>query len=168
MNALTPINPDADFDPALDPYHVSNDDIARAGADFQSETRLHINQGLEVDPDDAAEAVKLADITGEPAPWVMHNLDDRKEQVRQATAQRLGLSNPALVSYLQSHPMAASVSNDDWANLDKVSEDSGTLARLHKVLNAPFEAIGQAELEGIQSGWQGADQSAEYAKALDP
>ena len=168
MNALTPFNPDSDFDPALDPYHVSNDDIARAGADFQSETRLRVNQGLEADPDDAADAVKLADITGEPAPWVMHNLDDRKEQVRQATAQQLVLSNPALVSYLQSHPMAASVSNDDWANLDQVSEDSSNLARLHKFLNAPFDKIGQAELEGAIEGWQGADFSADYAKYANP
>lgn len=168
MNALTPFNPDADFDPGLDPYHVSSDDITRAGQDFRSETRTQVNQGLEADPDDAAEAVNLSQLTGTPAPWVMHNLDEQKQQVRQATAQQLVLSNPALVSYLQSHPMAASVSNDDWANLDQASEDSSKLAALHRVLNAPFDKIGQAELEGIQSGWQGADISQEYAKATDP
>lgn len=168
MNAQTPFDPAADFDPALDPYHANDDEIDRAAGGFRSEVATQINRGLEANPDDAAEAMDLSKFTGVPPAWTMQNLDDQQAQAKRFTAQQLVLNNPDLVAYAQSHPMAASVSNDDWANLDEASGINRNLAALHKLLNAPFEKIGQAEVEGMQAGWQGVDLSSEYAKYADP
>ena len=128
MNKLTPMDPGTEFDPMVDPYYIGQDDVARGLDSFRGEATQQINQGLEANPDDAAEAIDLSSITGAPTPWTMSNLDQQKDQIKKFAAQQLVLNNPDLVTYLQSHPMAASVSNDDWGTVDQfTNECSGGL-----------------------------------------
>lgn len=157
-----------DLDPITHQPVEDEDLYSRIVGDMAHGQRALVDEGLEANPDDAAEALNLEHLTGTPAPAIMADQDNFKENLRRQSAMQLVLGNPALVTYLQSHPMAASVSNDDWANLDQVSQDSSALARFHRLLNAPFEKIGEAELEGIQSGWQGGGFDQELGKYTDP
>jgi len=125
-----------------------------------------VNRGLDANPDDAAEAMQLQDLTGTPAVGIMADQDNFKENLRRQSAMQLVLNNPGIQEYLQSHPLAAAVSNDDWANLDKASQDSTALAQLHRLLNAPFEvpsaAIGGA-LQGFnQATLEAADEQGPF------
>jgi len=54
VNQLTPMNPDTEFDPMVDPYYVGKDDVARGLNSFRTETAVQVNQGLDANPDDAA------------------------------------------------------------------------------------------------------------------
>ena len=114
-------------DMTLDPsFGLEQDDFNRAAAGIRVAQRGIVNDGLEQDPDDAAEAVGISDLTGARPQWVASNLDEYREQLRKQSAQELVLNNPDLVSYVQSHPLAASVSNDDWGNLDKFTRESSS------------------------------------------
>ena len=102
--------------------------------------------------------VDLSNITGAPAPWTLNNLDEQKAQIKRFAAQQLVLNNPDLVTYLQSHPMAASVRNDDWANLDKYTKESS--GGFIKSLTAPLDRVAESShsqdaVRGNQ-GWHGA------------
>jgi len=169
VNKLTPMDPGADFDPTIDPYYVGSDDVARGLASFRSETANQINRGLDANPDDAAEATDLSSITGAPAPWTLSNLDQQKDQIKKFAAQQLVLNNPDLVTYLQSHPMAASVSNDDWGNLDKYTRSLAVtknwMEELSDTLSAPFAGTSEGMWEGIKSGWGDAPLGQEAGEA---
>jgi hypothetical protein len=174
MNKLTPMDPGTEFDPTIDPYYVSQGDVARGLNSFRAETATQINQGLDANPDDAAEATDLSNITGAPAPWTMNNLDEQKAQIKKFAAQQLVLNNPDLVTYLQSHPMAASVSNDDWGNLDKFTKESsgGILRSLTAPVDRVAESAWSSAIEGFKAGWGGTplgQESGEIAaKTFDP
>jgi hypothetical protein len=150
------MNPDTEFDPMVDPYYIGKDDDARGLNSFRTDTAVQVNQGLDANPDDAAEATDLSNITGAPAPWTLNNLDEQKAQIKKFAAQQLVLNNPDLVTYLQSHPMAASVSNDDWGNLDKFTRESHTLTDLlHGLVQGSTGIAVEAERikeAGVQ-GW---------------
>lgn len=102
--------------------------------------RAEIDTGLESNPDDAAESMHLSDLTGDPAPAIMADLDQYKENLRRNSAMQLVLNNPELVTYLQSHPMASAVSNDDWANLDQFSHNAGLTASLMKDMTSTLSS----------------------------
>jgi hypothetical protein len=155
MKQPTPMDPGTEFDPTIDPYYVGPDDVARGLASFRTETADQINRGLDANPDDAAEATDLSSITGAPAPWTLSNLDQQKDQIKKFAAQQLVLNNPDLVTYLQSHPMAASVSNDDWANLDKFTKESsgGMLKSLTAPVDRVAESAWSSAVEGFKAGW---------------
>lgn len=75
-----------------------------------------------VNPDKAAEAVKLGAATGTPAIAVNQDLDGFKSRVNAQAATAIVQGNPYLRDYVASNPMKAQVSSDDWANLDNYSE----------------------------------------------
>ena len=75
-----------------------------------------------VNPDKAAEAVKLGAATGVPATAVNQDLDGFKSRVNAQAATAIVQGNPYLQDYVASNPMKAQVSSDDWANLDNYSE----------------------------------------------
>ncbi|MDR3572257.1 MAG: hypothetical protein P4L50_00210 [Anaerolineaceae bacterium] len=110
--------------------NFTDQDITNAIGQVDLNRAATINRGMEADPDKAATAVKLEDMTGVPAQGIMNDYDNFAENEKRQAARGLILNNPALVGYIQSHPMAASVSNDDWANLDKFSREAFSLQNL--------------------------------------
>lgn len=82
-------------------------------------------------PDDAARAVDLSKATGVAAPIIAADLPNFEQVHKASLANQIMRSNPALIDYVRSHPMAASVSNDDWANLADVAKSS---SHLHSLL----------------------------------
>lgn len=120
-----------------------------------------INQGMDADADTAAHSMRLSDQTGVPATVIAPNYDTFVEQQKKLAAQNIVQGNPDLQDYIMSHPLATSVSNDDWAVLDKFTRENsgGVLQTLHGKLNAPFAEFGNKLLQGIvQGAGEGAQQ----------
>lgn len=74
------------------------------------------------DAEKAAKSLQLSDVTGVPAPIIHNDFDNFSRETGADFASRLVKNNPHLQNYINSHPMAAKVSNDDWGRLDVVSE----------------------------------------------
>jgi hypothetical protein len=138
-------------------------DSAQAGA---------INQGIDGNPDQAAHAMALEGPSGVPAPLINANYDDFISRQKKIAAQGIVGLNPDLQAYVAAHPLAATVSADDWAALDEFTRaNSGSVLRdLHGVLNAPFAPIGEDMLKGLVEGFEGGGvgTSPELDRAMDP
>lgn len=71
--------------------------------------------------DNAGKALSLSRKTGAPATVVDADLEGFVKQYQSTQAGEAVRTNPAIASYVQAHPLAAKVSNDDYENLNKVS-----------------------------------------------
>lgn len=147
------------MDDQFSDIQLGADDANRLAAMHRSQQMMTINDGLEGDPDKAAEAVGMSEITGDPATGIMIDPDEYKANLRKATAQAIVLNNPDLVTYMQSHPLASTISSDDWGNLDKFTRESSAKAfqglQPKLVTDAADQAL-QGAIEGAKEGWQGA------------
>lgn len=95
--------------------------------------RQYSAQGLAIssitdDPEKASRAVDLEKITGTPAAAIYHNLDGFEEGHKRELISGLFEHNPHLQEYVNSHPLASKVSNDDWGQLDAASQKIQNLA----------------------------------------
>jgi hypothetical protein len=77
---------------------------------------------LDASPEDAARAQDLSKATGAPPALVYGNLDGFEQQHKASLTATLLKNNQFLAEYADSHPLAAKVSNDDWGNLDSLSQ----------------------------------------------
>src|SRR6266478_6164182 len=76
----------------------------------------------EDDPEKAARAVELGNITGVPAPLIHGDQDNFEAQHKLSVNNKLKNDNAFLKEYITSHPMAASISHDDLGQLDAASQ----------------------------------------------
>lgn len=116
-------------------------------------------------PDDAARALKLGQATGAPATSIYNDLDGAEKDYRAGLTDQLVRGNSQLDTYINSHPLAATVSNDDWGNLDQISQkatqNSGLLDLIRN--SGPLGAIiaggtGSITQAGLQSAKEGFEQ----------
>ena len=119
-----------------------------------SQTKARVQFGLDENPDDAARAVDLSNATGVPPSVVNGNLEQFDKSYQASLARDLVMNNPQLRAYVQSHPLAAAVSNDDWGNLDKFSQAATKTSSLLKAINAPWDATLKAGVAGAVSGFE--------------
>lgn len=101
-------------------------------------------------PDDAARAIDLSESTGVPATSIAGDLEGFDQAHKRRLASDIVRNNPQLADYINSHPLAASMSNDDYANLDKVSQTATALKATRRVVAAPTAAMEA----GLAEGWQ--------------
>jgi hypothetical protein len=73
-------------------------------------------------PDDAARAIELGQSTGVDPSVIHGDLEGFEQQHKTRLAAGIVSQNSYIQDYLAAHPLNASLSNDDYANLDKVSE----------------------------------------------
>src|SRR5580692_10998664 len=123
--------------------------------------RALIDEGLDQNPDEAANAMQLEAVTGTPAPAIMTDPDEFKQNQRRDTAMQLVLNKPQLLTYLQSHPIAPAVSSDDWGNLDKYTRESTTLLAMNQLLRPLIGAAVEAESVSAEA-------QAGYGSAISP
>lgn len=71
--------------------------------------------------DEAAKALKISKSTGIPAPVVASDIPSYDAHAKEQAAVK-AVENPAIAAYVNSHPMAAKVSGDDYPMLDEVSQ----------------------------------------------
>jgi hypothetical protein len=77
---------------------------------------------LEANPDDAAKAQQLARATGAGPSLVYGNLENFEQQHKAALTSNILDNNPYIRDYIQTHPLGSKISNDDWGQLDKLSQ----------------------------------------------
>lgn len=124
-------------------------------------------QGMDADADGAARAEELSRATGTPAAIVDGNLENFEQQHKAALASGIIQHNAYLQDYINSHPLAAKVSNDDWGQLDKVSTLTQRLSA-KGVLDKFFDYFGKGFSAQTPLGgtWLDAPKSLEEAQQL--
>ena len=122
-----------DFDPDYMPDPTNVIGLAQRAA------LGNVATSVDDDPDKAARAYDIAEATGLPASVVHGDLEHHEAQLKAQLSAELIKNNPALQDYVNSHPLAAKVSNDDYGQLDKVSEAVGKYAGAPGVGYAPEE-----------------------------
>lgn len=109
-------------------------------------------QSLEDNPDDAARAMQLADATG-VHPAVIHgDLENFEREQKAGVATSIINDNKFIQDYLNSHSMAAKVSNDDYGNLDALSEAVEKHNKESILVNA-LKGFGEHFGEGGLGSW---------------
>jgi hypothetical protein len=88
-------------------------------------------------PDNAARAMDLAQVTGAPASAIFGDLDEFERTNRAQLASDIVRNNTHLSDFVQSNPMVPKIANDDYGNLDTVSQKTSELDLPMKVLRAP-------------------------------
>src|SRR6266699_458988 len=103
---------------------------------------------IDSNPDEAARAVDLGKSTGWPARTVFTDTERFEKQFQAQLQGAMIDKNPHLQHYINSDPMAAHVSADDWGPLDKLSEsldkfsESSVLGKAVEGFKAGFDAEG--------------------------
>src|SRR6266403_118822 len=120
---------DTDVDPGLDPSNF----ILRE----QRSSMAHAMSSLADDPEKAARSVELGDATGDNPTLIYPNLENYEEQHKAALTASLLTSNKYLRQYVDADPMHAKISNDDYGNLDSVSEQLKKLSLPMRILRLP-------------------------------
>lgn len=129
-------------------------DILNFSQRYQTQTRVRTDAGLDANPDDAARSIDLADSTGVPASVISGDLENFDRRYQSQLAQSLVLSNPALSDYVNRNPLAASVSNDDWGNLDRISQKATWLGKISEALGRSWQVgVGEEVEKGAREGW---------------
>ena len=148
-------NQDFDFSAVPDPANIiSMSQRAAVG---------NVATSVDDNPDDAAQALKISGATGAPASVVYGDLDHHEAQLKARLSSAIVSANPLLQSYVNSHPMAAKVSNDDYGQLDAISQV------LRKV--APGQgydgSILQAAVKGFKENYDYENTEAEFGRYKD-
>lgn len=107
---------------------------------------------VDEDPERGAESLRLAKLTGVPAPAIHADFDEFKAAEKRRSTSDLLSQSPALQDYINSHPLAATVSNDDLAHLDLAGT---TIRRFRegKILNLPANMIADSGM--VQAAGRG-------------
>lgn len=84
---------------------------------------------IEAKPDEAAEALHLERISGLPAVTIEPDLETVRAQQKSKLAATIVRDNPFITDYVSAHPLASKVSNDDYANLDQISQTASKFGK---------------------------------------
>lgn len=113
----------------------------------------NVATSVEDDPDKAAKSIDLAAATGAPATAVYDDYDTHAAQFKSKLSTDIVASNPLLQDFVNSHPLAAKVSNDDYGQLDKVSEIVSKLGTPEGLGSAGDGRVGKSILEAGIKGF---------------
>jgi hypothetical protein len=123
------------------------EDILAGAQNFRSAAGAQAYGVADENPDDAAQAINLSNATGAPAAAIHANLDEFRAQTKASASADIVRNNAIISNYVASHPLAASVSNDDWPMLDRISRQGSALRTAWEYLNPSRigKAISQAQ-----------------------
>lgn len=129
------------------------DIIKKTYGEDSSNAKTQVTADSEADPEKAARSVNLSESTGIPAPVIHGDLENFDKQYKARLASEIVSGNPHLTNYVNSNPMAAKVSNDDWHNLDTFSQALGHAARLFQLRDKVAKATATAAYEAMVPRW---------------
>lgn len=147
-------------DEADDPYQMADGSISTDPADMilgqQQTAKATAFSQLDASPDEAVRAKELGDATGVHPALVMNDLENFDKQNKAAMTAKLLNDNTYLQRYVTEDPLAAAISNDDYAQLDETTQ---RVLDFSKHTSAPKEfarALVPSILPGIASIYAGA------------
>ena len=141
-----------------DPFqYPSNDQEFDPVSFIQRQRQRQIGSALtslDDNPDDATRAHDLSKDTGVPPALVYGNLENFEQQHKATLTAELLKNNQFLADYADSHPLAAKISNDDWGQLDQISQLAQPFgrSRIGQIISAPQTTMGAA-VKGFQEGF---------------
>jgi hypothetical protein len=100
------------------------------------------------DPDQAARALKLSTMTGVPAAAIEPNVEEFENDQKAAITSHILKNNTHIADYVNSHLLAAKVSNDDYGQLDSVSQklkQFGGASVIHETMKGFAEGYGERQ-----------------------
>ena len=97
---------------------------------------------IDEDPDKAQRAIDLSKATGVAPTNIYGDLEEFERQHKAVLASDIVANNPHLSDYVQSNPMAAKISNDDYGQLDATSAAVTKMSLPMRVLRAPEALAG--------------------------
>ncbi len=102
----------------------------------------------EADPDEASRAYDLSKTTGVNPALIHTDTEAFNNKVKSAITSKLVLNDDFLAEYARSHALAASISNDDWGQLSKIS----ALINPWRGQSSPMDAQRQARQQEFNPG----------------
>lgn len=109
---------------------------------------------LDDDADEAGESTKVGKAIGVPPEIVNTDLEGYQAQHKADLTRQLFSNNEFLRDYVKVHPLGASVSNDDWGQLDKVSGVLQNMPRANAIwqsLKGVLQSYGQDFTHGFDN-----------------
>ena len=106
---------------------------------------------IDDNPENAARALRLSQTTGVPAPVIYGDLDNFERQNKTALAGDIVNNNAFISDYLARNPMASKVSNDDYGQLDTVSQSVFKLSQRTSSTGAFLRAAERGAIPAIGS-----------------
>lgn len=97
------------------------EDLDSSIRDMRTLAAMQATSSLDQNPDDAAASFHLSKATGVPPTVVNADLPKFQEDYKAQLTGDVVRNNPTIAAYIQSHPLAAKVSNDDYSTLDELS-----------------------------------------------
>jgi hypothetical protein len=104
--------------------YSSEDNIVRMRVQQQ---RRSVQQAVsdidpDVDPDKAARAIQLGELSGTPPSVVNMDVDEHALQMRKQATFQILLRNASLRQFVDENPMGSKLAADDWSNLDEYTK----------------------------------------------
>ena len=123
---------------------AANDALSNIIPSLGTQTKARVTYGLDANPDEAAKVVGLEKTTGVPSQVIAPDVDHFDKLNQGQIARDLVMNNGQLRDYVNSHMMAAQVSNDDWGTLDKISQAATKFSQFKSWLPSLGGAVGEA------------------------
>lgn len=109
-------------------------------------------QSLDEDPEQASRADALSRATGMHPALVQGDLENIDKQVKTDLTGQIVNDNHFIQDYINSHPLAAGISSDDYGQLDAVSASVSKMGR-RSVLGAAVEGFKEGFGEDAPGSW---------------
>src|SRR5215472_15320762 len=93
-----------------------------AGNIYQHRALSRVELANDDNPDEVSRADQLSRATGVAPEYINDNVEDFDQHHRAYLASEIINKDPYLQRYVNSHPLAAGISNDDWGTLGTISQ----------------------------------------------
>src|SRR5215469_9624352 len=101
---------------------MTDTDVDPGYLEYKRQANANLAIAPDVSADDAGRAIELEGMTGAPASYIARDVKDFEDRHKAVLGQDIVGSNPYLMEYVRQHPLYGSVSQDDWHNLDGVTD----------------------------------------------
>src|ERR1700734_1252330 len=123
-------------------------------ASFNGGPRAAVTSNIDVDPDASARAYELEQATGVPSSIISGDMDSFETQHKAAVAVDIVSGNPYIGEYVNSHPLASQVSNDDYGMLDTISQHLQGFPRANAIYQSLKGVIGSYAKDFGPDAWK--------------
>lgn len=132
------------------------DDVVNSLVSQQHTTAMQVVGDIDANPDDAARSVQLAEATGIAPSIINGDLENFSRSYKSQLATDIIRNNEYISDYVSRNPIASKLSNDDYGQLDAVSEAIQKLPWKYMIPPVAFgQAIQPETSQVLHETWEG-------------